>query len=152
MEPMIIDGDLKKHRSMKEELKELNTKKIPLWRHLINILLVSTIIGFSLFVLFQYNVIGNYSMRVLVKIPVEQVDLSTIAAAYMPELGREEAVQKIMYANRFQSSELVLLKGDVIRVPMYRKSRVPPEDLLLAIMKRIEANEEAFRNIKQKEL
>jgi hypothetical protein len=136
MEPRIIVGDVKEPRGSYENPKVHNTRKRSHFYLSINILFAIATITFCLYVLLQYDIIGSYSMKVLVKVPVETVDLKTIAATYMPELGRTKAVQKIMRANRFHSSDLILLKGDVLRVPMYRKSRIPPADLLLVTVKK----------------
>lgn len=106
---------------------------------------------YCLNILFSYDIIGSYSKKVLVKITVQAISLEVIAGAYMPELDRKTAIEKIMNVNHYQSKDLVLLKGDQLMVPMHSGSRTPPRDMLFATVKRIEANNKYFKELRMKE-
>jgi hypothetical protein len=151
MDMKIINGHAEAQRDMKEKHEKIIKKKLSLFYICLNILVITFTICLCLCVLLKYNLIGSYSMRVLVKVPVETVDLNTIAAAYMPELNRDAAIDKIMVVNRFHSRALTLLKGDELYVPMHRGSRMPPEELLVATAKRIKANDEMIEKLKAEE-
>lgn len=110
----------------------------------LNVALVMITLIFCLRGLINYDLIGSYSMKVLVKVPSETVDLGTIAETYMPELSRDKGIEKVMRINHYRSRALVLLKGDEFYAPMHVGSRIPPENILLSTIKRKETNEKLF--------